>query len=435
MPSSEGLAKIFVCREHTPTCQRRIVTLMARRAYRRLPSTGEVARLIALADDQQKRGASWEESIGVAIQAMLVSPHFLFRLEKDPGPGPSGDPTHAISQYELASRLSYFLWSSMPDDELLNCAERRTLRDSATLNAQVRRMLKDPKAHALVENFGGQWLQFRALDAVKPDPVRFMAFNDYLRLSMKQETELFFENLLANNGNLVDFLDGKYSFLNEQLAQYYGVRGVKGPEFRKVDLSSTPRSGVLTHASVLTASSYATRTSVVLRGKWVLDNLLNAPVPPPPADVPAIDEAAVGTAMSLRQQMEKHRTNAICAACHARMDPLGFGLENFDAIGRWRTKDGNFSIDASGTLPDGQRFSGPQELTQILVASRDAFVQGLTEKMMTYALGRGLDPADRPAVRAVAREVARSDYRITTLITGIVGSVPFQQRQGDRVSQ
>jgi mono/diheme cytochrome c family protein len=434
-PSPESLAKIFVCHEHTSTCQRRIVTLLASRAYRRAPSQGEVARLVALARNQQERGASWEESIGVAIQAMLVSPYFLFRLEKDPSPGLSGDPVHAISQYDLASRLSYFLWSSMPDDELLKCAERRTLRAPATLSAQIRRMLKDPKAKALVENFGGQWLQFRALDSVKPDPVRFMAFNDYLRLSMKQETELFFQNLLANDGSLIDFLDGKYSFLNEQLAQYYGIKDVKGPAFRKVDLSGTPRAGILTQASVLTASSYATRTSVVLRGKWILDNLLNAPVPPPPADVPAIDEAAVGTTMSLRLQMEKHRANAICAACHARMDPLGFGLENFDAIGRWRAKDGNFAIDASGMLPDGTHFNGPQELTRILGSNREAFVQGLTEKMMTYALGRGLDIADRPAVRAIARNVARDGYRLTTLITGIAASVPFQQRQGDRVNQ
>ena len=433
-PSPESLARIFVCREHTPACERRIVTLLARRAYRRPASPGEVNRLLALASDQQKRGASWEESIGVAIQAMLVSPNFLFRIEKDPAPGPSGDTPHLITQFDLASRLSYFLWSSMPDDELLRCAERNTLRDPATLNAQVRRMLKDPRAKALVENFGGQWLQFRALDSVRPDPVRFMAFNDYLRLSMKRETELFFENLLSNDGSVVDFLNGRYSFLNEELAQYYGIRGVKGPEFRRVDLAGSARGGVLTHGSVLTASSYATRTSVVLRGKWVLDNLLNSPVPPPPPDVPVLDEAAVGTSMSQRQQMEKHRANTVCAACHARMDPLGFGLENFDAIGRWRTHDGAFPVDSSGILPDGRSFKGPEELRQILAANRDAFTEGLTEKMIIFALGRGLSPADRPAIRAIARQTAQNDYRITALVLGIAGSVPFQQRQGDRVS-
>jgi hypothetical protein len=363
---------------------------------------------------------------------MLVSPNFLFRIERDPKPGLDGDPTHVISPFELASRLSYFLWSSMPDEELLRCAEQNTLGNPPVLEEQVRRMLRDPKARALVENFGGQWLQFRAIDSVQPDPVRFMAFNDYLRLSMKRETELFFQNLLTADGSIVDFLNGRYSFLNEELARYYGVPGVKGPEFRRVDLEGTHRGGVLTHASVLTASSYATRTSVVLRGKWVLDNLLNAPVPPPPPDVPQLDEAAVGTSMSLRQQMEKHRTNTICASCHARMDPLGFGLENFDAIGRWREKDGTFPVDASGTLPDGKTFTGPDQLKEILVANRDAFAQGMAEKMTIYALGRGLEPADRPAIRAVAQRVAQSGYRISAMVLGIVNSVPFQQRKGDR---
>jgi hypothetical protein len=320
----------------------------------------------------------------------------------------------------------------MPDDELLRCAEQNTLRNPQTLEAQVRRMLRDPKSRALVENFGGQWLQFRAIDSVQPDPVRFMAFNDYLRLSMKRETELFFQNLLATDGSIVDFLNGRYSFLNEELARYYGIPNVTGPEFRRVDLEGTHRGGVLTHASVLTASSYATRTSVVLRGKWVLDNLMNAPVPPPPADVPQLDEAAVGTSMSLRQQMEKHRTNTICASCHARMDPLGFGLENFDAIGRWRDKDGAFPVDPSGTLPDGKTFNGPDQLKDILVANSEAFTQGMAEKMMIYALGRGLEPADRPSIRAVARQVAQNRYSISAMVLGIVNSVPFQQRKGDR---
>lgn len=433
-PSVDSLQKIFVCREHTRDCERRIITNLARRAYRRPPAGREVAALQALASDNQKRGGAWEESIGVALEAMLVSPNFLFRIEQDPKPGPEGDAAHAISPFELASRLSYFLWSSMPDEELLRCAGQNTLRNPQVLEAQVRRMLRDPKARALVENFGGQWLGFRAIESAKPDPVRFMAFNDYLRLSMKRETELFFENLLANDGSIVDFLNGKYSFLNEELAQYYGIKGVKGPEFRRVELEDTHRGGVLTHASVLTASSYATRTSVVLRGKWVLDNLLNAPVPPPPADVPTLDEAAVGTSMSLRQQMEKHRTNAICASCHARMDPIGFGLENFDAIGRWRERDGNFPVDASGTLPDGRNINGPEELKAILAANRDAFTQGMTEKLMIYALGRGVEPGDRPEIRAIARQVAQSGYRISSLVLGIAGSVPFQQRRGDRSS-
>ena len=431
-PSPVSLERIFVCRDHTRDCERRIIAGLARRAYRRPPTDREIEALAALAAADQKRGGSWEESIGVALEAILVSPNFLFRIERDPKPGPGGDLAHPVSPFELASRLSYFLWSSMPDDELVRAAEQNTLRDPKVLDAQVRRMLKDPRTNALVENFGGQWLQFRAIESVKPDPVRFMAFNDYLRLSMRRETELFFQNLLAQDGSIVDFLNANYSYLNEALAQYYGIPGVTGPEFRRVDLTGTHRGGVLTQGSVLTASSYATRTSVVLRGKWVLDNLLNAPVPPPPANVPVLDESAVGTSMSLRQQMEKHRTNAICAACHARMDPLGFGLENFDAIGRWRAQDGKFPVDASGVLPDGKSFNGPDELKEILTANREAFAAGMTEKMMIYALGRGLEPADRPAVRAIARQTAQNGYRISSMVLGIVNSVPFQQRKGDR---
>jgi hypothetical protein len=262
-----------------------------------------------------------------------------------------------------------------------------------------------------------------------------MAFNDYLRLSMKRETELFFENLLQADGSILDFLNARYSYLNEALARYYGIRGVTGPEFRRIELDGTHRAGVLTHAGVLTVSSYATRTSVVLRGKWVLETLLNSPVPPPPPDVPAIDEAAVGSSASLRQQMEKHRTNAICASCHARMDPIGFGLENFDAIGRWRTRDGEFPIDSSGTLPDGRSFRGPEDLNAILASSGDAFAEAMTDKMLIYALGRGLDAADQTTVRAIARDAAKNGYRISRIVLGIVQSAPFQQRKGDRSLQ
>ena len=434
-PSPESQKKVFVCSEHTPACERRIVTDLARRAWRRPAEPREIDRLMTIVWDDHKRGASFEESVAAGVEAMLMSPNFLFRIEADPKPGPSGDAEHQISQFELASRLSYFLWSSMPDDELLRAAAQKTLRTPAGLNAQARRMLKDPKAKALVENFGGQWLQFRALESVQPDPVRFMAFNDYLRLSMRQETALFFDNLLKTDGSILDFLNGKYSFLNEQLAQYYGVPGVKGPEFRKVDLTGMNRGGVLTQGSVLTASSYATRTSVVLRGKWVLENLLNAPVPPPPPDIPKLDETAVGASMSLRQQMEKHRGNAVCASCHARMDPIGFGLENFDAIGRWRTEDGKFPIDASGTLPDGRSFKGPEELKQILLADRDAFTRGLSEKMLIYALGRGLEPSDKLTVTAIARQTAQDQYRISSLVLGIINSTPFQKRTGDRAQR
>ena len=433
-PSPESLAKIFVCHEQTPACERRIVSNLARHAYRREVSPAEVNRLLSLVLDDQKRGASFEQSISIAVQAMLVSPHFLFRIESDPEPGKIADTEHRINQYELASRISYFLWSSMPDDELLGCAERQTLRNPQVLIAQVRRMLKDAKSKALVENFGGQWLSFRALESVKPDPVTFMAFDDYLRLSMRQETELFLGNLISTDGNVLDLMNGKYSFLNEELARYYGITDVTGPEFRKVDLTGTPRGGVLTQGSVLTTSSYATRTSVVLRGKWVLENFLNAPVPPPPPNIPALDEAKIGTSMSLRQQMEQHRSNAVCASCHARMDPIGFGLENFDAIGRWRTQDGKFPIDASGVLPDGKQFNGPDELKSILMQNKHAFTKCLTEKMLIYGLGRGLETYDRPAVKAIAAEVENKNYKFSSLVLGIIESLPFQQRKGDKAN-
>ena len=437
-PSPESLRKIFTCGHldghHQPGCARKVVSDLARRAYRRPVTPREVDRLLTLVSEEQKRGGSFEQSIGVAIQALLVSPNFLFRIETDPQPAAGGDAGHPIGQYELASRLSYFLWSSMPDDELLRAAERNTLRQPEVLAAQVSRMLQDPKAHALVENFGGQWLQFRALESTHPDQQRFPYFNDYLRMSMQKETELFFENIIHEDRSILDFLDAKYTFLNEALARYYGIPGVTGPEFRKVDLTGAKRGGVLTQGSVLTVSSYATRTSVVLRGKWILDNILNAPVPPPPPNVPTLDEAATGTSMSLRQQMETHRTNAVCASCHARMDPLGFGLENYDATGQWRTQDGKFPIDASGTLPDGRSFSGPGELSTLLRGNSDAFAQCLTEKMMTYGLGRGLERYDRPAVQEVARHVAQDGYRFSSLVLEIARSLPFQKRKGDRAA-
>ena len=433
-PSHESLSKIFVCQEHTPACERRIVGNLARRAYRREVTPVEVNRILALVSDDRKHGGSFEQSIAVAIQAMLVSPHFLFRIETDPDPVAGKDVGHRVGQYELASRISYFLWSSMPDDELLRCAEKQTLRNPQVLNAQVRRMLKDARSKGLVDNFGGQWLSFRALESVKPDPVAFMAFDDYLRLSMRQETELFLQNLISADGNVLDLMNGKYSFLNEELARYYGISGVVGPEFRKVSLAGTPRGGVLTQGSVLTTSSYATRTSVVLRGKWVLENFLNAPVPPPPPNIPALDEAKIGTSMSLRQQMEQHRSNSICASCHARMDPIGFGLENFDAIGRWRTQDGKFPIDASGVLPDGKSFTGPEELKGILMENQAAFTKCLTEKMLIYALGRGVETYDRPTVKAVASQIEKNNYKFSSLVLGIIESLPFQQRKGDRAN-
>jgi hypothetical protein len=290
-------------------------------------------------------------------------------------------------------------------------------------------MLRDPRSRALAENFGGQWLQFRALESTTRDREKFPDFEDYLRLSMRRETSLFLEHVIRDDRSILDFINGRYSFLNERLARHYGIPGVAGPQFREVDLAGSPRAGVLTHASVLTVSSYATRTSPVLRGKWILENLLNAPPPEPPPDVPNLDESAIGSAASLRAQLEEHRKNAICASCHRKMDPLGFGLENFDAVGAWRTMDGDFPIDASGTLPDGEEFSGPEELRAILVEQREAFARGVTAKLLTYALGRGLERYDTKTVRTIASRLPAQDYRFSALVLEIVNSLPFQARR------
>ena len=317
----------------------------------------------------------------------------------------------------------------MPDAELRKTADTGTLRDPQVLAFQVRRMLRDPKSHALAENFGGQWLQFRALESLTRDRDKFPEFEDYLRLSMRRETELFIEAIVRNDRSVLDFINGRYSFLNERLARHYGIPNVSGPEFRQVDLSATPRGGVLTQGSILAVSSYATRTSPVLRGKWVLDNLLNAPPPEPPADVPNLDEATIGTSASMRAQLEEHRKNAICASCHRRMDPLGFGLENFDAVGAWRDLEGKFPIDASGQLPDGRRFTGPEELRKILSEDRDAFARAITSKLLTYGLGRGLERYDYRTVKLIASRLPKYDYRFSGLVLEIVKSVPFQSRR------
>jgi len=326
-PSPESRRKIFICnysdKASQPECMRKIVSDLAARAFRRPLAAGEAEPFVTIAEDAQKRSGSFEHGVSVGLRAILVSPDFLFRIEKSAAPG-SG-PSH-ISDYELASRLSYFLWSSMPDAELTTRAADGSLRKPDVLRAEVKRMLADPKSAALADNFADEWLEVRRLESATPDRDRFPDFDDYLRDSMKQETELFIRDLLRNDGSILDLIDGKYTFLNERLAAHYGIPGVKGTEFRRTDLTGTNRAGVLTQASVLTVSSYATRTSPVLRGKWVLENLLNTPPPPPPPNVPSLNDAAVGSSVSLRQQLEQHRANAVCASCHARMDPLGFGL-------------------------------------------------------------------------------------------------------------
>jgi hypothetical protein len=319
----------------------------------------------------------------------------------------------------------------MPDEELLRTAEVGSLRQPGVLHAQVKRMLLDPKSKALVENFGGQWLQLRNLDSWKPDPDKFPEFDADLREAMKRETQMFFEAIVREDRSVLDFLDAKFTYLNERLAEHYGIPGVEGPRMRRVALTGDQRSGVLTQASVLTVSSYPTRTSPVIRGKWVLENILNTPPPPPPPGVPNLNEETVGTSASLRQQLEQHRANATCASCHSRMDPLGFGLENYDAIGRWRTMDGKFPVDSSGVLPNGKSFQGPAALKGILKVDKDAFADCVTEKMLTYALGRGLERYDKPAVKSISGKLAAGNYRFSRLILEIVDSMPFEMRRGD----
>ena len=431
-PSAESLRKVYTCGhlngQHQPTCARRIVSDLARRAFRRPVAPAEVQKYVDLVRLAEKQEGSFEEGLAVGIQALLVSPDFLFRIERDrPARGTAS--ANPISQHELASRLSYFLWASMPDAPLRRAADAGTLRNPQVLEAQVRRMLRDPRADALAENFGGQWLQFRGLESVTRDRDRYPDFEDYLRMSMRRETELFVDSIVREDRSILDFIEGKYSFLNERLARHYGVPGVTGPEFRRVDLSGTPRGGVLTQGSVLTVSSYATRTSPVLRGKWILENLLDAPPPPPPADVPNLDETKIGTSASMREQLELHRKDPTCASCHRRMDPLGFGLENFDAVGAWRTMDGKFPVDASGTLPNGRKFTGPVELTTILAADRDAFAKCVTSKLLTYALGRGLERYDAKTVKLIASRLPAHDYRFSSLVLEIVNSLPFQSRR------
>jgi mono/diheme cytochrome c family protein len=415
-------------------CVDKIVTELAHRAYRRPVTKAETASLARVVAQARTKGYTPDQSIQFAVEAVLVSPNFLFRIEHNPR---ATDPNTItkVSDLELASRLSYFLWSSMPDEELLRAAEKGKLHTPAVLEAQVKRMLADPKAVALAENFAGQWLEIRNLETVKPDPKRFPEWNTDLRDAMRTETRLFFQNVLQEDRPVSDFIDAKYTFLNDRLAKHYGIPGVTGPEFRRVELATDQRSGILTQASVLTVSSYGTRTSPVLRGKYLLDNILGAPPPPAPADVPALDEEAVGITGSMRQQLEKHRVNAMCASCHARMDVLGFGLENYDAVGKWRTMDGKFAVDAAGKFPGGKSFDSPAEMKALLADDVPDFARCLTAKLLTYALGRGLEKYDNRTVEEIAMKAEGSGYRFQALIAEIVRSLPFQARRGEAILQ
>ena len=423
--------RIFVCRpagaaDEEP-CARRILEALARRAYRRPASDGDLETLLAFYRAGRQDGG-FERGIQEALARLLVSPRFLFRIERDPE-GIAADGAYPIGYLDLASRLSFFLWSSIPDGELLDAAAAGTLRDPDVLDGQVRRMLADPRAAALARNFGGQWLHIRNLRAVDPDASAYPDFDDNLREAFERETELFLESQMRDDRPLEELLTARYTFLNERLARFYGVPHVYGAHFRRVPMPDPNRAGLLGHGSILTVTSYATRTSPVVRGKYLLDNILGAPPPPPPPNVPALEEAAGGEEpASMRELMAAHRRNAACATCHRRMDPLGFALENFDGIGRWRTMDGTTPIDASGALPDGTAFDGPAEFRAALVERRGEFVRTFTEKLLTYALGRPVGHHDMPAVRAILRAAEPGGYRWSSLILGIVESAPFRMR-------
>jgi mono/diheme cytochrome c family protein len=414
-----------------------ILERFATRAYRRPVTEGELAKLVKLVELVTQNGDKFERGIQLAVQAVLVSPQFLFRVELGRRPvrastaaSSASVSSQSINDFELASRISYFLWSTMPDDELSRLASLGQLRTGDMLDRQVRRMLKDPKAQAFVESFAGQWLQIRNLRTANPDKGKFPEFDEALRAAMIRETELFFGAVMRDDLSVLEFLDSDFTYVNERLAKHYGFAGVQGDQFRRVKLKSHDRGGLITQASILTVTSNPTRTSPVKRGKWVLEQILGTPPPPPPPDVPVLDQPNKPlTAASLRQKMEEHRAKASCAACHAKLDPLGFGLENFNGVGLWRDKDGSSPIDSSGTLPSGESFRGPKQLKGILMSRKDQFLNCLTRKMLTYALGRGLEDYDRCAVDKILADLAEKKYHYSALVIGIIKSEPFQKRR------
>ena len=432
--------RIFSCRPKAASgeesCARTILGTLARRAYRRPVSAGDVDTLVEFYRIGRATATlngspySFDAGIETALQRMLVSPDFLFRIELDPA-GTAAGSAYRINDIELASRLSFFLWSSIPDDELLDRAAKGTLRSRGVLEAEVRRMLRDPRAKTLVENFASQWLQLRDLRNAVPDPDLFPEFDENLREAFRRETELFIGSQLQDDRGIPELLTADYTFLNERLARHYGVAGVSGTRFRRVPMTDSQRGGLLGHGSVLTITSYPNRTSPVLRGKWLLENILGTPPPPPPPDVPALsDKGADGQRQSVRERLEAHRRNAVCATCHAQMDPLGFALERFDAVGAARTRDeGNTPVDASGSLPDGQAFEGLDGLRTVLVGRQEQFVGTVAERLMTYALGRGIEYYDRPTLRRIVRDASRDGFRWSSVVIGIVSSAPFQMRR------
>jgi hypothetical protein len=425
---SPSRRKIFVCRPKDAAtegpCARKILSTLAKRAYRR-PVTGQDVQILLDFYNAGRAGANFDAGIQRGLERMLAAPSFLFRIEREPANAAAGS-VYRLNDIDLASRLSFFLWSSVPDDELLNTAIAGKLKQPAVLEQQVRRMLADPRSRALVDNFVDQWLQMSKLTGLVPDVDAFPDFDENLREAMHQETEEFVADQLREDRSVLDLLTANYSYLNERLARHYATPNVYGDHFRKVTFTDGVRGGLLGQASVLTVTSYPNRTSVVLRGKWLLANMLGAPPPPPPADVPSLkDPGQDGQPRSLRDRMEQHRKNPACAGCHQRMDPLGFSLENFDALGKWRTVADGERVDASASLPDGTTFGGVAGLRSLLVKHKDDYVRTLTEKLLAYSIGRGLEYYDLPAIRKIARESAPADYRWSSLVLGIVRSKPF----------
>ena len=440
-------SRIFVCRPDGADgdgegCARTILARLARRAYRRPVGAADLAPLLAFyragreTDYRQGGGAeTFEAGIQAAVERLLIDPEFLFRIERDPAGATPGAP-YRLTDLELASRLSFFLWSSIPDDELLDLAERGRLSDPGVREGQVRRMLADARASALVDNFAGQWLSLRSVEGIAPDPNLFPGFDENLREALRRETELFFESQLREDRSVVELLSADYTFLNERLARHYGIPGVTGSHYRRVTLTgkepaATRRRGLLGHGSILAVTSYGNRTSPVLRAKWLLENVLGTPPAPPPPDIPPLPAGGEGgEPRTVRERLAQHRANPACAACHAPMDPLGFALENFDAIGRWRTSDAGFPVDASAVLADGlTAFDGPGGLRRVLLDRSEQFVETVAEKLLVYALGRGVEHHDRPVIRGIVRAAAEDDYRWSSLVLGIVDSTPFRMRR------
>jgi hypothetical protein len=425
---SPSRRRIFACRPATRAaeepCARRILSALARRAYRR-PATGaEVQTLLTFYRAGRKDG-DFDLGIERGLRRLLSAPAFLFRVEHDSSAAVAGKP-YPIGPIDLASRLSFFLWSSIPDDELLDAAIGGTLTTPAVLERQVARMLRDERSRALADNFAFQWLQLGRLAGVVPDVDEFPDFDENLREAMQQETRLFVASQIRENRSVIDLVGANYSFLNERLARHYHVPNVYGSRFRRVEFADGVRGGLLGQASILTATSYPNRTSPVLRGRWLLETLLGSPPPPPPPDVPLLKEnGSDGERQSVRQRLEVHRKNPSCAICHVRMDPLGFSLENFDALGQWRTTSDGAPVDASAALPDGSRFDGVVGLRTLLVAHRDDFVRTFTERLLSYAIGRGIESADLPAARRIVRDAGPQDYKWSAIIAGVVRSAPF----------